>query len=95
MDINSKLIDQAHTNIKTSLQRIARKQYKDDVPSQEKYISDATGRIKGSEDLKDTVKSTDLVIEAIVENIKIKQNLFKTIDEVHLHTTYLLVHGYV
>lgn len=63
------------------MQRVARKQFKDDATAQEKFIGDTIGRIKGSEDLKGTVKLTDLVIEAIVENIKIKQNLFATIDE--------------
>lgn len=87
VEVNAKLIDQANATIKNSLQRVARKQFKDDASAQEKFIGDTTGRIKGSDDLKETVKSTDLVIEAIVENIKIKQNLFATIDEVRSDAT--------
>jgi len=39
-------------------------------------------RIKGVTDLKDAVKDVDLVIEAIVEDINIKKELYKELDEI-------------
>ena len=40
------------------------------------------GRIKGMTDLKEAVKDVDLVIEAIVEDINIKKELYKELDQV-------------
>jgi len=44
--------------------------------------ADATlGRIKGLTDLKEAVKDVDLVIEAIVEDINIKKEMYKELDQ--------------
>lgn len=42
----------------------------------------ALGRIGGMTDLKEAVKDVDLVIEAIVEDIDIKKELYKEIDQI-------------
>ena len=42
----------------------------------------ALGRIKGITDLKEAVKDVDLVIEAIVEDINIKKELYKELDQI-------------
>lgn len=48
----------------------------------EKYFADVKGRIQTSLNLDEAVQSTDIVIEAIIENLEIKQKLFKQIDQV-------------
>lgn len=83
LEVNTHLIDKAKQGIKKSLQRVARKKHKDDDDAQLQFVQNALTRIKGSTDLKSTVKGTDLVIEAIVENIKVKQDLFTKLDEVY------------
>jgi 3-hydroxybutyryl-CoA dehydrogenase len=40
------------------------------------------GRIKGMTDLKEAVKDVDLVIEVIVEDINIKKELYKELDQI-------------
>ncbi len=45
-----------------------------------KYLTDVQSRIKTSLDVNNAVKSTDIVIEAIIENLQIKQKLFQQID---------------
>ena len=42
--------------------------------------------LKFSTDLPGVVKDTNLVIEAIVENIDVKHKLFKSIDSVSIHS---------
>ena len=59
-----------------------KKQFTNNEPNQIKFVSETLKRLNGSIDVNATVKNTDLVIEAIVENIKIKQNLFAAIDKV-------------
>lgn len=56
--------------------------FSDDKTKVAKYVEDGMGNIIGSTDLIGTVKQTDLVIEAIVENLAAKQKLFSSIDEV-------------
>lgn len=84
------MVEQAQNSIKNSLGRVAKKQYKDDGDKQTKFVTDILKRINGSSDLQGVVKGTDLVIEAIVENIGIKHKLFESIDKVihfFLHLT--------
>jgi 3-hydroxybutyryl-CoA dehydrogenase len=40
------------------------------------------GRIKGMTDLKEAVKDVDLIIEAIVEDINIKKDMYKELDQI-------------
>lgn len=82
VEVSSSLAEQAQNNIKKSLQRVAKKQYKDNEAEQTKFVAETVKRISGSSDLQQTVKQTDLVIEAIVENIKVKHALFSSIDSV-------------
>lgn len=83
VEVNNDLIERAQQSIKNNLTRVAKKQFKDDADQQNKFVAQTIGRINGSSDLVDTVKNTDLVIEAIVENITIKHKLFESIDKVH------------
>jgi 3-hydroxyacyl-CoA dehydrogenase len=68
--------------IQTSLKRVIKKKFDKDQQGGEKYLNDVTSRIKTSTNIEDAVRSTDLVIEAIIENLEIKQKLFKQIDQV-------------
>lgn len=82
VEVSKELVDKAQGSIKNSLARIAKKQFKDNENEGKKFIDETSSRIKGSSDLTGVVKSTDLVIEAIVENMKIKHELFSSIDKV-------------
>jgi len=44
-------------------------------------MDEVVGRIKGTTSLPNAVKNADFVIEAIFENLDIKKNLFKQLDE--------------
>lgn len=82
VEMNNQLVEKAQNSIKTSLQRVANKKFKDDGDQQNKFIGDVLKRLNGSSDLNGVVKETDLVIEAIVENMGIKHKLFESIDKV-------------
>lgn len=47
-------------------------------------MKETLGRLHTSLDLKEAVKNTDLVVEAIVENIDLKHKLFSSIDLVRM-----------
>jgi len=58
-----------------------KKKFDKDQQGGEKYLNDVKGRIQTSLNVNDAVKSTDIVIEAIIENLEVKQGLFKQIDK--------------
>lgn len=82
VEVNDQIAAKSLDSIKKSLTRVARKQFKENEDAQQKYIEETIQRIDGTSDLSKSVKGTDLVIEAIVENMKIKHELFTKIDSV-------------
>lgn len=82
VEANDKLLDGANARIHESLKRVAKKLYKEKPADGEKFVAETMSRISGSTNSSDAVKNTDLVVEAIVENIGIKQKLFATLDAV-------------
>ncbi|XP_055700510.1 hydroxyacyl-coenzyme A dehydrogenase, mitochondrial-like isoform X5 [Phlebotomus papatasi] len=82
VEVNDQLVEKARANIQKSLARVAKKQFKDDETAQTNFVSATLGRLEATCSLTDAVRDTDLVIEAIVENIKVKHDLFSKIDSV-------------
>lgn len=82
VDVNNDVLGKSQASIKKNLQRVAKKQFKDSEENQAKFVDASLSRVATSVDISTTVKTTDLVIEAIIENIKIKHDLFSTIDKV-------------
>lgn len=82
VDVNKDVLQKATKNIENSLHRVAKKLHKDDAAKAEQTIKSTLENLTFSSDLHDSVKKTDLVIEAIVERLNAKQTLFSTIDSV-------------
>ena len=82
VDQKQEFLDKSLNIIQTSLKRVIKKKFDKDPKAGEKYFSDVQGRIQTSLNIDEAVASTDLVIEAIIENLEIKQSLFKQIDRV-------------
>jgi 3-hydroxyacyl-CoA dehydrogenase len=82
VELDAKLLDKAQKSIEKSLERMGKKQFKGEEGKISAYVQEAMSRINSSTDLNAVVKDTDLVIEAIVENLAVKQKLFGSIDGV-------------
>lgn len=82
VEVNQEALKKAEASIQTSIQRVAKKMFKDNPAEGEKFIKDSLSKVNVSMDLKDTVSKTDLVIEAIVENMDAKHKLFSQIDSI-------------
>lgn len=82
VETSAELLKKAHDIINASLPRIAKKLYQEDASAGQKFIEQTKSHIKDTTDVKDAVKDSDLVIEAIVENLEIKQKLFREIDQI-------------
>lgn len=82
VELDPTLIDKAKKSIAKNLERVAKKQFKDDDAKSSAFVQESLARISGSTDILATAKDTDIVIEAIVENLSVKQKLFSSIDGV-------------
>jgi len=87
VELDEKLLDKARKGIEKSLERVGKKQFKDEESKISGFVKESMDRINGSTDLSSIVKDTDIVIEAIVENLEVKQKLFSSIDGVRI--TYI------
>lgn len=63
-----------------SLGRVAKKLYKDNPTEGEKFVAETQSRLKGTTSIEESVKDADLVVEAIVEKMEVKHQLFKKLD---------------
>src|SRR5690349_24948700 len=82
VDLDSKLLEKAREKIAKNLERVGRRKFNDDKLKISHFVETGLARVVGSTNLNETVKNTDLVIEAIVENVGAKQKLFSSIDGV-------------
>lgn len=85
VDLETSLVEKALKNIRGSLERVAKKQIKDDS-ARKAFVDGVLSRIRVSTNMNDAVRSADLVIEAVVENLEVKQKLFASIDKVSVAT---------
>lgn len=79
--MNDELLKKSQTSIQGSITRVAKKTFKEDAAAAEKFVNESLGRLKYSPDVNESVKSTDLVVEAIVENMEVKHKLFSNLDK--------------
>lgn len=50
----------------------------------ENFVTNALSNLKTTLNVMEPIQKTDLVVEAVVENINIKQKVFSTIDKVRI-----------
>lgn len=81
VDQNDKILSKSVSSIKTSLQRVNKKKYEKDPAKGEANLNETMARITASAKLDDGAHKADLIIEAIVENMKVKHELFTQLDK--------------
>jgi len=82
VDLNPEALKKGQDIITSSLKRVAKKQFPEDAQKQTEFIEKTLTRVKTSTDSEEASKDADLIIEAIVENLKTKQQLFAMLDKV-------------
>ncbi|KAI8368721.1 3-hydroxyacyl-CoA dehydrogenase [Blakeslea trispora] len=81
VDTSDASLENGKSIISKSLQRVARKKFGDDDAKQKEFVSSVLRNIHLTTDANASVKEADLVVEAIVENMKVKHALFKDMDQ--------------
>jgi len=82
VDMSEDVLKKSKDRIGKSLGRVVKKKFAADPAQGEAFMADTLAKISTSTDAVAVAANTDVVIEAIVENIGIKQKLFKSLDEV-------------
>lgn len=80
-DVSDAALENGRNIITKSLTRIARKLHPDSESAQQEVLRSTFSNITTTTSAASAVESTDLVIEAIVENLETKQELFRRLDQ--------------
>lgn len=81
VDVSADVLDAGMKRIEKSLARVAKKKFEDENEAKD-YVAATMGNIERSNDAISTVKNgTDLVVEAIKEDLDLKKKVFKGLDE--------------
>jgi 3-hydroxybutyryl-CoA dehydrogenase len=76
-DLNDELVTQGIRSVRENLQRY----FVDKGKMTQVEMDQVVGRIKGTTNLLEAVKCADFVVECIFENLDLKKNVFKQLDE--------------
>jgi len=81
VDMSEDVLQKSVDRIGKSLGRVVKKKFAADPAQGEAFMAETLGKISTSTDAVATSAATDVVVEAIVENLGVKQKLFKALDE--------------
>ncbi|XP_061441421.1 hydroxyacyl-coenzyme A dehydrogenase, mitochondrial isoform X3 [Rhineura floridana] len=81
VDQSNEILNKSKQGIEDSLKRLAKKKFADKPEAGAEFIEKTLKNLTVSTDPVSVVHSTDLVVEAIVENLAAKNELFKTLDK--------------
>lgn len=82
VEVNDAVLQNATSNIQNSLKRVAKKLYKEKPAEGDNFVKETTSRIAYTTDVLSAVTTSDLVLEAIVEKMAVKHELFSKIDPI-------------
>lgn len=82
VDTSEDILKKSAKSIEGSLRRVVKKKFADKPEAGEEFVQKVLKNVSTSTDAAAVVQKTDLVVEAIVENLKVKQDLFSTLDKV-------------
>lgn len=80
VDQTDDILSKAKAGIGKSLQRVVKKKFAENPKDGEKFIEETMSLVSVQTDAASAVQNSDLVIEAIVENLGIKKQLFSVLD---------------
>jgi len=81
VDLNQEILNKAEKRISESLRRVAKKKFKDDPKAGEDFTASTMANLTFVSSPESALGSADLIIEAITENLPLKQKLFAEWDK--------------
>uniref|UniRef100_A0A8D2JTC2 Hydroxyacyl-coenzyme A dehydrogenase, mitochondrial n=1 Tax=Sciurus vulgaris TaxID=55149 RepID=A0A8D2JTC2_SCIVU len=81
VDQTEDILAKSKKSIEESLRRMSKKKFAENPKAGDEFVEKTLSSISTSTDAASVVHSTDLVVEAIVENLKVKNELFQRLDK--------------
>lgn len=81
VDQTNAILTKSLRSIEKNLSKVAKKKFQDDTEGANKFVADALSRITITTEPNTSIADTDLLIEAIVENMRVKHKLFADLDK--------------
>jgi len=81
VDLNQDILNKAEKRIAESLRRVAKKKFKEDPKAGEEFTATVMANLTFSPSGNTAMASADLIVEAITENLPLKQKLFAEWDK--------------
>ena len=81
VDQTEDILAKSKKGIEESLKRMAKKKFTENPKAGDEFVEKTLSCLSTSTDAASVVHSTDLVVEAIVENLKLKNELFQRLDK--------------
>jgi len=82
VDISQQVLDKSNARIGESIKRVAKKKFKDDEAGAKSFVDSAMGKMHVATSPNEALATADLVVEAVVENMALKQKLFAEYDKI-------------
>lgn len=89
VDQSDSILSKSKANIENSLKRVAKKKFPDDSTAQSTAVTSVISRILFDTNPLKAAQNADLIIEAIIENVGIKQKLFTELEKAASNKTLL------
>merc|ERR1712212_1424153 len=80
VDISQQVLDKSNARIGESIKRVAKKKFKDDEAGAKNFVESSMANINVATSANEALTTADLVVEAVVENMALKQKLFAEYD---------------
>jgi len=80
IDLNQEILNKAEKRINASIQRVAKKSFKDDPKGGEDFIASSLTNLSYATNAESALATADIIVEAITEVLPLKQKLFKQWD---------------
>ncbi|XP_052035198.1 hydroxyacyl-coenzyme A dehydrogenase, mitochondrial [Apodemus sylvaticus] len=81
VDQTEDILAKSKKGIEESLKRMAKKKFTENPKAGDEFVEKTMSCLSTSTDAASVVHSTDLVVEAVVENLKLKNELFQRLDK--------------
>ena len=82
VDLSQSVLDKSNARISDSIKRVAKKKFKDDEAGAKSFVDSSLSNMNVATSPNDALTSADLVVEAVVENMGLKQKLFAEYDQI-------------
>jgi len=82
VDLSQAVLDKSNARISESIKRVAKKKFKDDEAGGNSFVDSSLSNMNVATSPNDALTSADLVVEAVVENMGLKQKLFAEYDQI-------------